>query len=649
MAEVGINIKVTENMSNVAGNMTNSMKSISSVAEEMKQSLNMKDVMPQYQKFADMVDKFEAMRRANRERDDSRGRTGRSGRGGSDRDFVTQGISDAGTGLRRAGSIAGRMGGGDVMGGMADVAGTVSGMLQKSGPAGAVVGVVAGGLFIVDALTKQYEKQLPTVMELTAQLGRLKGSAEDMSAQFLITMDEVAGSAAKFGNTIEEGMEVYKTLLQTGSRYNIQAQAEEVMGYSRGYGLDRGLLARYAGMGGRFGQGPNAIGYALGGAQQAGLGPARFPEFLQSTLTIFEEGLSRGIVKGFSEINQTQVWLSQLGELFKGQTGLQMYKKMESSVVGATGLGSESDAIMFRAAKRVADREAEKKGLGAATYIDVMKKMEAGITPELFSSVKDIVTGMSANRSDQVELMRQLFGVNYTVADELLGLGGKTGVQKIAERPRIEDTPEVRLMRAQNQIMEDIRRVGYTLIDAKMYALEGAKHVVTGMTDLMGANVKSQKARREYEKWEKGEGKAMEKDVRALEEFGGETRWYETFTLSGGPVKDIQNLIKQSMKKGGASGEAAEKTIQLLDIISGASGGQKSAFAAMGGLRRLKEVGMEHMGKGEMWQDVTWRDMSVVLKELVTMLSKIDTTLLEEKHLELINYVPETSASGGTH
>ena len=484
MPDVGIKLSMQSNIPQIARESSDALRGISDTAQEMREAFELGDLEQKYKQFADRVDKLYDTQRSNREeikREQDRG-------GG----MIAAPLGGMGQLATTAGGAIGRLGaGGDVVGAGVDVAGKLKGMVG-GGIVGGVIGggiaALAGVAFAGNMLVKQYEEVMSSMIGLTASMGRFGKTAEETSKNFQMVMEEVGDSAAKFGMSLEEGTAIYRQLITAGAGAGVGAGAVDVMGYALGYGTGPETIGRYAGLGLRFGQG-TGLGMAAGGLQQAGMGRGMFEEYLQAQMQIFEEGLSRGIVKGFGEINVMSTWIAQLGDAFKGQYGVQLYRSMEGAMVGATSLQSERDVLLYRATLR---RMRQEEGAPVdITYQDVMRRMEdKGITPAIFMSLKTLIEETAGgNEADRIEMMRMAFGVNYSVATKLIR--AQTGEEGIRELPpgakMMVDTPEVRMMKAQNEIMNDIRTAAAELLPIKTAVIEGAENVVSTLLDLFGA------------------------------------------------------------------------------------------------------------------------------------------------------------------
>jgi hypothetical protein len=401
-------------------------------------------------------------------------------------------LDDLARSIRGGGGVIGRAGGGDVGGAATDMLGDIQGMVSKIPMVGKIVAILAATAVVGNMLSKQYEQHMEKIMEVNNALGRFGKTAAGTSEYFKQTMQEVSASAAKFGYDLQTGLGVYGSLISGGGNVG---SASTVMGMARygGTGFNMDTMSRYSATASRFGMrgagqtwnwfGDDmdaTLGKSYGAFQQSGMSKGLFDEFLHNTLAVFEEGIGRGITKGFDEINVTQNWLGKLGPAFQGQYGLQQYQSMNASITGATGLQSEQQAIMYRAIRN-------KMG-GNPGYQDVMMQLEQGLSPANFTAIRNEAKSLTNNSpQDMVELFRSLFNVNYTIATALQQLPDMSDADMkkaidalVPDMPgkNLQSTPEMRLLTATQQISEDIRELG------KDIALPLKTDIVVGIKDI---------------------------------------------------------------------------------------------------------------------------------------------------------------------
>ncbi len=280
MPDVGIRLNMTETASAVAPKVSAALRQMGTAGEDMKDALDLGDLETRYQKFAERVDKLYDLKQGKKEQRREEEREARVAQQQMQRIATAPGQM-----LGRAGGVIQRAGAGDIAGAGAGVAGMVGGVVKAAGPIGIAVAAIAGLALAAQALAEQYLKELPGVMNLTAALGRLSEDVDQTGEQFRITMEEVSRAAGEFGYSLKEGIAIYTAIARAGGAAT-KGEAQAVMGYARGFGAEPEALGKAVGLAGRFGLG-DILGLAAGGLQESEMGPARFQEYLDATLSIF--------------------------------------------------------------------------------------------------------------------------------------------------------------------------------------------------------------------------------------------------------------------------------------------------------------------------------------------------------------------------
>jgi len=560
MSDVGIRLTMTENASSIAPKISESLRGISQAGEDMKEALELGDLEEKYKSFADRVDKLHDVQKEGERITSQQALAGRA-RGAQ----APIGRAPEEIMKTTAGAVQ-RVGGtGDVTEAGPGILEQLKKMLSAAGPvgmaAGAVVGVTAAGALIANALAKQFEKVMPEMMDLTAIMGELGSTSKETSDSFKATMEEASGAASRFGYSLEVGAGVMRTFAEVAGvgRGEAAAGAGRVMEYARGMGISPGALGRAGALGARFGQ-QETLGYAYGGLQAAGMGKGQYQEFLNATLNIFEEGLSRGIVKAIPEIATTQAWIGQMGEQYQGQYGLNLYKKMEGTMAGATGLQAEKDVVLYRAAQRALG--------GEAGELEVMKSLERGPNQSFMKAVGEIVKETTGGvMIDSVRMLKSIFGVGYTQASdlaELLKSGKFMEAVKIVEPPDAVSR-EKDLLTAQEDMRENIRIVGAEIVPMKVAMVESAGTLVEILKNI-AVEDEEEKIRRETRETEamaevleraprmrgRGGGPGAAEDIAERSRIGEETIDSDMKDLTEAVrenTKSVQDLDEE-MKKG---------------------------------------------------------------------------------------------------
>lgn len=378
----------------------------------------------------------------------------------------------------------------------------MSGLLKGAGfGALAIGGAVAGG----NALSEQWEKVMQPAMQMNAMLGKTSGSIEENTKNIRAAFDRAAEGANKFGYSAEEGMQTVMDLARYGGtkENGVYDSESKILGFERATGASREGLTKYEGAMQRYGGGKDAMESAYGGTFASGLQKGQFEEFLTSVERIFQEGISKGFVKGANEIASDLSFLSKLSggnELWKGEQGAQRYSQMSNAISNATSLSSATDILTFRAASKISGTtlrgDSDKNGVDdwsqkfnskrGNDYVDTMILMEGGLSPELLKEQKNLVQNLEGkdNRTGQIERYRQMYGLNYTGAAQVYDMFGTATdkdfesdeyTKKIAalkEDPKYVSN-ESRLLVATENISTNMARIGSKFMDMKLEVFSG--------------------------------------------------------------------------------------------------------------------------------------------------------------------------------
>lgn len=397
----------------------------------------------------------------------------------------------------------------------------MAGVLKFLGVGALVGGGLAAG---ANALSEQWEKVMQPTMDMTAMLKNNAGTAEEGSQKIRQAFDFAAKAANEFGFSAEEGVKVVTDLARYGrtDENGVYESENKVLKYARTTGASIGALTKYEGSMLRYGGGSNSLGLAYGGTLASGLQKGQFEEFLTSVERIFQEGISKGFVKGAQEITSDLTFLSKLSggnDLWKGEQGAQRYSQMSNAISNGTNLASVSDILTFRAAsaldltkydkqvdildengKPTGKKESEwqkmyhsKRG---GDYVDQMLIMEKGLSPELLKQQMKLVRGLEGedNRTGQIERYRQMFGLNYTGAAQLYDMLGnkpdfeskdfKEQVNKLAKDPEFKSN-ENKLLTETEKISTDVALIGSKFADMKVGVFSGIESTVSSIRDFL--------------------------------------------------------------------------------------------------------------------------------------------------------------------
>ncbi|MDR2080186.1 MAG: hypothetical protein LBP74_10755, partial [Treponema sp.] len=362
-------------------------------------------------------------------------------------------------------NVIGSAGAGNVAGAALGAAGGVGDFVSQL-PKGALIGgAVIGGVVALGAaankLSEQWEKMMEPSMGLAAAMGRLGDDADKNHATFQEVFAQAADRRVLHGYKLEEGIALANQLSKSGmAADNVIGGEEQVFRYQRMTDADRGTLAQAVGYAGRYRNNENVLGYAFGGTKASGMERGQYQEYLNATLRIFEEGLSKGVVKGFAEITRTQNMLAMIGDTWKGERGVEKYERMNDSVAGAYNLRSDYDVILYNAARNLNG--------GKGDYIETAKILDRGLTPELLGEYHKILEESITGGDDKSGIMQYMrtFKLNATAAEEVYNFvkdeKWKEAVEKIEEpdSKAVDNTPEGILLSATESIRADIANIG---------------------------------------------------------------------------------------------------------------------------------------------------------------------------------------------
>jgi hypothetical protein len=370
--------------------------------------------------------------------------------------------------------------GGIAQGGLT-IGGTALGFLL-GGPGGAMLGGTLGsaagnavntGLQIgpnkeatENAFAGLWQQRSADAMNLNALMGRdaVIGDRNMVREAF----KEAADAAAKFGYSAEEGMDAINQAVRQGLNGDRARDiTEKVFHYERSTGADRGTLSSVANMAARYGAG-DALKAGWGGLGASGMTPGQYNEYLRGLQHIMVDSISKGFVKSADQVAANFTLLAQMtnnNPLWQGENGARRLSEMNAGLERATGLQSTSDIVAYRAAQNIA------KGQGrGSSYLDAMKILEGGLTPNLFNEYMRLTKNVEGgNKEATVERMRQTFGLNYTNATALYE-GWRPGMSDASMKALVDqykdkplpnaNGPELDVSKATEQIRNIYTQIG---------------------------------------------------------------------------------------------------------------------------------------------------------------------------------------------
>jgi len=630
MSEVGITLKMTENVSSVAPKVSSALRGISDSGEDLKAALDLGDLEQKYQKFAERVDKIHDTQTRNNKLVSTQ-------TGTPNIKSDSQQPSAVGTAtslIRSGGRTVTSLGSGDIGGAANDVLGTMAGLAKAAGPVGAVIAAAGAVAFAGNALSKQYEKHMSQVMDLNNVLGRFGKTSLETGENFRTTMNEVSEASARYGYTLTEGMNVYNQLIKKAGT-TTQEEAKDVMYFQRFGGFDAGNLTQFRGTGSRFGMGgQELLGNALGTMKDSGMEKGLFSEFMSSTLSIFEDGISRGVVRGFDEINELQSRIGGMGEQFQGQYGMNLLKTLDSRSASATGLQSQGDLIMFNAA-----REMMKEDGVATDYISVQKTLEKGMTQDLLQSVyNQVKTRAGGSGPDMIELIKEIIpGLTYTTAEILLkelAEGEKTESSYSVPGYNVRGTDELTLLGVEETISNSIRNAGKVAMKPKARMIAKTAPIIGKFNDMAEASAEKAQGRDEFAKWKEWEENSnFEKN---MIQAGTQGTMGNAFRFIGPEIKSI--MAKQNQYPE----ELVEDTKQFGYGMSNLPEDALSFLTSSKFLDQIVDKGRETLSEGETKEGrFTQYDMGLAIELLIEAIGKFNESVAEEKQVNITNLFGE--------
>jgi hypothetical protein len=415
------------------------------------------------------------------------------------KDQLTRTIHGISKVISRGSGYIGQVGSGNIAGAALGAAGDATGLLslvKGLGPVGVAATAFVGLAAVGNKLSEQWEKVMQPSMALTASLGELSDDAHRNSLAFRDVFARATDSSVLHGYTHEEGLALANQMakLGVGGTSDVISAEEQVFRWQRETDADRGTLAQAVGMAGRYRGGENVLGYVAGGLKESGMYSGQYQEYLSATLRIFEEGLSRGVVKGFDQITRTQNMLAQIGTTWQGEQGAEKYQRMEDAVTRASDLQSEYDTIIYMAAQSLM-KQGKEEG-DSKSYVDVAKVLDKGLTTELLDATLKIMS-RNAGGDSQTTILQIMkgFGLSATSAEEVYKFWQKGEMTQAKER--IEgaksggaESHEMTLLNSINDIKTDVALLGSNFTDHKAGVLAG----IAKITGLLGGDTEKELA-----------------------------------------------------------------------------------------------------------------------------------------------------------
>lgn len=433
---------------------------------------------------------------------------------------------------------------------MADMGGLAKGLLA----AGVVGSIVSGVVKGADALTDKFIDEMPTVYGT----GRAFGS----------TNDNFALSAWSKVNEYNKGTglnsETFQGLVQSLRKQGVgndllspQAQldlagniAKTTSRWAYYTGGDANQYANLAGLMSRYGGSTNVaedFNYLVSAGKASGLDRTQIPEFLSGIQKVMEEGIANGFTRSATDVASTLLMFSKLSNnnpFWQGEQGAKLINQANRGLASATGLSKTSDIIAYRAISQ-AYKGKEESELGQdlylkdGGYVNKMMLLERGLRTDNFGKIMESIYSTTGSTTQRAELLKDMFGVNYSGASRFMNLYDKNGgtvteeeLKNILEDPDNQNK-ETKNQENINSIKDWVVKIGSKTAAIK---IDGMGVVVDGVTRLA-----NKLAPNELDKSPISENNGMRKVQEKKGELGED--YYKT-------VKDVTDKVNKEFTVG---------------------------------------------------------------------------------------------------
>jgi hypothetical protein len=288
------------------------------------------------------------------------------------------------------------------------------------------------------AYSAQYKQALPAIDSLNQNFGgAVQSRTAEQNNAYGIWLYKQAGKRAEgTGLSTRDFANEAAALGAYGIRneYQAMSMARNQALWSRRTGASISDIQKFEGKAYRYGGKENAADIAYAGLQLQNMGNGQFGEFLNAMERILEEGVEKGFVRGAGEIAGNMQMLYKLsGEspLWQGEQGAKRLSQMNSAISNAANLQSVEDVISYGAARDYLSSLDDSKGgrekraeiLGGVetgTYVDAMRLLEKGVSPELLKGQWSAVRSLEGdNTASIIERFKSMYNVNYEGATRI--------------------------------------------------------------------------------------------------------------------------------------------------------------------------------------------------------------------------------------
>lgn len=386
---------------------------------------------------------------------------------------------------------------GDTVNGMG--AGGLSKVLTGLGVGGLVIGGAAAGL---NALSKNYERELPTIDELLSTFGGDIQSGNN-SRKGMNLWNQVVEKNRGTGIDNETFLQLTNSLGNYGINNidrasDLAASSAKWASYTNG---DARTFSNFAGMIERYGgDGNKALNSAFQYSQASGLSRTQFSEFLDGLQKVVENGISNGFIKSTDEVADSLGMLARLSDnnpMWQGQQGVNRYMQMMNTASNNTSLDSASSVLMAKAANDVIKNT--KGGLGALitdnngkpmldgflhdangnatnSVLNSLAYMEKGnMDPTFMRAYKQQLQNAYGNDVDsQVAALKQSYGLNWEGSIQLYNMMQKLGTDGYDDALFKKEAEK---LQANPEYQSDNKRLNDTLSDLNETMVNFGKEV----------------------------------------------------------------------------------------------------------------------------------------------------------------------------
>ncbi len=384
---------------------------------------------------------------------------------------------------------------------MADMGGLAKG-LMAAGVAGVTAGAVIKG---ADALSGKFIDEMPSIYGT----GRAFGSTNDKFA--LNAWSSLNDYNKGTGLDVETFQGLAQSLRKQGMGNGLispQAQlqlvgnvAQATSRWAYATGGDANQYANLAGLMSRYGGSNNVaedFNYLVSAGKASGFNDSQIPEFLSGIQKVMEEGIANGFTRSATDVASTLLMFSKLSNnnpFWQGEQGAKLINQANRGLASATGLSKTSDIIAYRAIsqaykgkeKGTLNKDGEDLYLKDGGYVNNMMLLEKGLKADNFGSIMNSITSTTTDKQNQIEILRDMFGVNYTGATRFLNLYEKNGGNvSETDLKNILDDPDNKNKETKNQDNINSIKDWVVKMGSKAAALkiDGMGVVVDGVTRL---------------------------------------------------------------------------------------------------------------------------------------------------------------------